>query len=59
MTAEAVVAWLLGSAWPALGHFRDGVLLAPATAYYLFEQMRTGNLPNALEPFAPERLLKD
>jgi glycine oxidase len=40
----------------ALGHFRHGVLLAPASAYYLAELLQTGEIPDALLPFLPRRL---
>lgn len=41
----------------ALGHYREGVLLAPATAYYLVEQMLTGKAPDPIAAFDPRRLL--
>jgi glycine oxidase len=37
-------------------HFRNGVLLAPATAHYLADWIERGRAPEALAPFAPERL---
>ncbi len=40
----------------ATGHFRNGVLLAPATAYYLAELITTGRAPAALARFVPQRL---
>lgn len=40
----------------ATGHFRHGILLAPATAHYLAEWMVTGVQPVQLAPFAFERL---
>jgi glycine oxidase len=40
----------------ATGHFRDGVLLAPATAHYLAEWIAGGAAPAALAPFSVERL---
>ena len=40
----------------ATGHFRNGVLLAPATAHYLAECISGGVVPAALLPFAIERL---
>ena len=40
----------------ATGHFRNGVLLAPATAYHLAEWIVSGVAPAALAPFAVERL---
>ena len=42
----------------AFGHFRNGVLLAPATAYYLAEWLVSGTPPEELRPFAPERLVR-
>jgi len=43
----------------AFGHFRNGVLLAPATAHYLAEWLVTGNAPPELESFLPTRLAWD
>jgi glycine oxidase len=40
----------------ATGHFRNGVLLAPATAHYLAEWIVGGSPPAALAPFGLERL---
>jgi glycine oxidase len=40
----------------ATGHFRNGVLLAPATAHYLAEWIVGGSVPAALAPFRVERL---
>ena len=40
----------------ALGHFRHGILLAPATAHYLAEWLDTGEPQAALQSFLPERL---
>lgn len=40
----------------ACGHFRSGVLLAPATAQLLAEAIATGSSPAALDPFLPQRL---
>jgi glycine oxidase len=40
----------------ATGHFRNGVLLAPATAHYLAEWIGAGTPPAALAPFGVERL---
>jgi glycine oxidase len=42
--------------WVAVGHGRQGVLLAPATAAYLAECVESGRPPEALEPFAAKRL---
>jgi glycine oxidase len=40
----------------ATGHFRNGVLLAPATAHHLAEWIVSGAAPTALAPFRVERL---
>jgi glycine oxidase len=40
----------------ATGHFRNGVLLAPATAHHLAEWIVGGAPPAALAPFGVERL---
>lgn len=40
----------------ATGHYRHGILLAPATARLLVEAIRTGFTPPELAPFAPVRL---
>ena len=40
----------------ATGHFRNGILLAPATGHYLAELMVSGDPPPALTPFGVERL---
>jgi glycine oxidase len=40
----------------ATGHFRNGVLLAPATAHYLAGWIADGVAPTALAPFGVERL---
>jgi glycine oxidase len=42
----------------AWGHFRNGILLAPATAHYLAEWIAGGTRPAALAPFAPSRLAR-
>lgn len=41
----------------AIGHYRDGILLAPATAHYLAQAIREQQVPAALVPFLPDRLL--
>ena len=38
----------------ALGHFRHGLLLAPATGHYLARWIVVGDRPAELAPFAPE-----
>ena len=40
----------------ATGHFRNGVLLAPATAHHLADWILSGTAPAALAPFSVERL---
>ena len=40
----------------ATGHFRNGVLLAPATAHHLAEWIVGDSAPAALAPFGVERL---
>ena len=40
----------------ATGHFRNGVLLAPATAYHLTEWIVSGATPAVLAPFGVDRL---
>ena len=40
----------------ALGHFRHGILLAPASAHYLAELLHTGEDQATLQPFLPQRL---
>jgi glycine oxidase len=40
----------------ATGHFRNGVLLAPATAHHLAEWIVSGTAPGALAPFGVGRL---
>jgi glycine oxidase len=41
----------------AVGHFRHGILLSPATARYLARWVLTGQEPRELTPFAPRRLV--
>jgi glycine oxidase len=43
----------------ACGHFRGGVLLAPATAHYLARWIVGGRRPAELDPFAPDRLMRE
>jgi glycine oxidase len=40
----------------AVGHYRNGVLLAPATAQHVAEWLCNGTMTPALEPFLPARL---
>ena len=42
--------------WLSVGHFRKGILMAPATAHYLADWMESGAMPAALAAFSPERL---
>ena len=42
----------------AFGHFRNGILLAPATAHYLAQWLTEGLEPEELRPFAPQRMRK-
>lgn len=39
----------------ATGHYRNGILLAPATAHHLVATMETGEVPRELRSFAPDR----
>jgi glycine oxidase len=39
----------------ATGHHRNGILLAPVTADLMAEAIASGALPEALQPFSPER----
>jgi glycine oxidase len=41
--------------WAATGHFRNGILLAPATAYLLVRMLQGQSLPIDMEPFSPAR----
>ncbi|NUP50610.1 MAG: glycine oxidase ThiO [Catenulispora sp.] len=42
----------------ATGHFRHGVLLAPATADAMAEILATGEIPDLVKPFSPQRFRK-
>ena len=42
--------------YAAVGHFRSGILLAPATAHYLAEAIVSGTVPSALDSLSPDRL---
>lgn len=48
-----------GHVYVATGHFRNGVLLAPATARLLVEALVSGRWPEALLPFAPARFAEE
>ncbi|HEX5735472.1 MAG TPA: glycine oxidase ThiO [Blastocatellia bacterium] len=43
----------------ASGHFRNGILLAPATAELMSELILTGRTPDELQPFGIERFFKN
>ncbi|MBO0691476.1 MAG: FAD-binding oxidoreductase [Acidimicrobiaceae bacterium] len=43
------------NAWLTSGHYRTGILMAPATADLLVEWIRTGRRPEAAQPFALAR----
>ena len=40
----------------ATGHYRHGILLAPATAWHVANLIEGGDAPDLLRPFAPQRL---
>jgi glycine oxidase len=41
----------------ATGHYRNGILLAPATAAHLSSAIVDGGIPDLIKPFLPDRLL--
>jgi glycine oxidase len=43
--------------WAATGHFRNGILLAPATADLLVRMLQGQSLPIDIEPFSPARFV--
>ena len=43
----------------ATGHYRNGMLLAPATAGYLAEMIESGRVPPAIAPFTMDRLARE
>jgi glycine/D-amino acid oxidase-like deaminating enzyme len=45
----------LNNAWLAAGHYRNGLLLAPATGKFLAEWIMSGQRPGILEPFGCAR----
>ena len=45
----------LPGAFVATGHYRNGIMLAPATAKYLLETIETGEIPQAIAEFRPAR----
>jgi glycine oxidase len=42
--------------WIATGHYQHGILLAPATAYWMAEAMESGEIPELLKPYGLGRL---
>lgn len=50
-------AGLRGLHW-AVGHFRNGILLAPVTAEIVVAGLRSGRIPDVAAPFAPGRLCR-
>ncbi|MCY3557779.1 MAG: glycine oxidase ThiO [Chloroflexi bacterium] len=44
------------SVWVANGHYRNGIQLAPATAYWLARAIRSGRPSKLIKPFALDRL---
>lgn len=42
--------------WIATGHYRHGILLAPATAHWLAETMDSGETPEIIAPYGMDRL---
>ncbi len=49
----------VGGLFLAFGHFRNGILLAPATGHYLARWIVEGREPAELGPFAPSRLMRE
>jgi glycine/D-amino acid oxidase-like deaminating enzyme len=49
----------LDNAWLTSGHYRTGLLMAPATADLLVEWITTGRRPSSVTPFAIARLAPD
>jgi glycine oxidase len=41
--------------WIATGHYRNGILLAPLTAAWISEGIRTGSVPDEAKVYAPSR----
>ena len=41
--------------WIATGHYRHGILLAPATAHWLAETMERGETPELISPYGIDR----
>jgi glycine oxidase len=41
----------------ATGHYRNGILLAPATAAHMASAIVDGGIPELIKPFLPDRLL--
>ena len=42
----------------ATGHHRNGILLTPVTARSISTYVLTGQLPESVQPFTPERFRK-
>jgi glycine/D-amino acid oxidase-like deaminating enzyme len=47
----------LSNAWLTSGHYKTGILLAPATGRALAQWIKTGIPPAQVEPFSSARLL--
>lgn len=43
----------------ATGHYRNGVLLAPVTAYAIADYLCTGRVPESIAPFSPLRFERE
>ncbi len=50
-----IIGWRDERVLTATGHFRNGILLAPATAEAIAEAILEGDLPDWVRPFTPER----
>ncbi len=47
----------LGGLYLATGHYRNGILLAPATAAHMSSAIVDGDVSDLIKPFLPDRLL--
>ena len=47
----------LSNAWMTSGHYKTGILMAPATGRALAEWIRSGEQPPEVRAFAVDRLL--
>ena len=45
----------LDNAWVSLGHFRTGILVAPAAAELIASWIRSGEQPEGAVPFSADR----